>query len=340
MDRRSGLAHPDEWHGHPLNNGFDGICSEYYAAALKAEIDTNYWWSLAPTGRAACRGKCRQNIPKDSVRFVTEVEIYHQQPGQATWYQCLSCVTPKMVANLEARFGSLEAMHGFGSLKPPGQQAVRALKAAATAAAGAGANEPKQKPKHEPKHEPKQEPTASQAAGATTKKRRLPSSFGTGSKVTDAENPKPVVSTPEPGLASGGRDAPSPQATAAAAVPAPAPPSSPAAEAKSEAAESSASVAPTPEGTAAAKPAAKKPRVGKPTVDDWKKMVGASEFQRVSVAVGSETFGLRANQQAELRAWASGSWDKDWLVLRSGVPHAFISNAGEPMRLSLSLGPD
>ena len=41
--------------------------------------------------------------------------------------------------------------------------------------------------------------------------------------------------------------------------------------------------------------------------------------------VGSETVGLRPNQQEELAGWAAGSWDKEWLVVRFGVPFCFTS---------------
>lgn len=84
-------------------------------------------------------------------------------------------------------------------------------------------------------------------------------------------------------------------------------------------------------------PPAKKKRTSKPTPATWKQMIASAEFSRVSVTVGDKTFGLRENQCDELRSWADGKnqWDKDWLVIRSGVPFCFVSNSSDQMKLSL-----
>ena len=64
-------------------------------------------------------------------------------------------------------------------------------------------------------------------------------------------------------------------------------------------------------------------------------------FKQVQVAVGSNKFPLRDIQIAELRQWLQGSkFDKDWLVIKSGMPHSFIAQDGTENRLHLDPEPE
>ena len=56
---------------------------------LKQQPST-YKISVAPTGRARCRGRCRQLIPKGAVRLETCAFV---RPGRATVFvRCVKCV--------------------------------------------------------------------------------------------------------------------------------------------------------------------------------------------------------------------------------------------------------
>ena len=84
-----------------------------------------------------------------------------------------------------------------------------------------------------------------------------------------------------------------------------------------------------------AAPPAKKKRVTRPTAASWKELIAASDFARVRITVGGETLGLRPNQEDELKGWAAGTWDSEWLLVRFGVPHCFVSQSGDQMKLQL-----
>ena len=92
-----------------------------------------YSFSYAPTNRASCKGKCKEKIAKDSVRFGVAVE----GGGNFTsvQYKCLNCITKKIFENVAAKQGSVELVVGFDSLKPEDQDAIRAARDAAAAAA-------------------------------------------------------------------------------------------------------------------------------------------------------------------------------------------------------------
>ena len=92
-----------------------------------------YSFSYAPTNRASCKGKCKEKIAKDSVRFGVAVE----GGGNFTsvQYKCLRCITKKIFENVAAKQGSVELVVGFDSLKPEDQDAIRAARDAAAAAA-------------------------------------------------------------------------------------------------------------------------------------------------------------------------------------------------------------
>ena len=98
-------------------------------------MDSNspYSFSYAPTNRASCKGKCKEKIPKDGVRFGVAVEGAGN--FASVQYKCLSCMTKKIFENVTAKQGSVELVVGFDSLKPEDQDAIRAARDAAAAAA-------------------------------------------------------------------------------------------------------------------------------------------------------------------------------------------------------------
>ena len=90
------------------------------------------------------------------------------------------------------------------------------------------------------------------------------------------------------------------------------------------------------EEAAAAAPPAKKQRVGRVTAAAWRALIAAGAFERVRVRVDDETFGLRPNQQDELRKWAAKeAFEADWLLVKGGMPSCFVSQGGDEMKLQV-----
>jgi len=102
---------------------------------LAMETTSPYSFSYAPTNRAACKGKCKDKIPKDGVRFGVAVEGASNYTS--VQYKCLSCMTKKIFENVTVKVGSVELVVGFDSLKPEDQDAVIAARDAAAAATAA-----------------------------------------------------------------------------------------------------------------------------------------------------------------------------------------------------------
>ena len=54
----------------------------------------------SPTGRSACRGKCKQQIGEGALRFGVKVEIHR---GEDTWsslsFRCMRCITHRQAVN-------------------------------------------------------------------------------------------------------------------------------------------------------------------------------------------------------------------------------------------------
>jgi Poly(ADP-ribose) polymerase and DNA-Ligase Zn-finger region len=58
-----------------------------------------YRLEYASTGRAGCKGKCKEKLAKGRLRFGTEVTIVDHPSWQ---YRCLRCVTARQVSNIHA----------------------------------------------------------------------------------------------------------------------------------------------------------------------------------------------------------------------------------------------
>ena len=97
------------------------------------DASSPYSFSYAPTNRASCKGKCKEKIPKDGVRFGVAVEGAGN--FSSVQYKCLGCMTKKIFENVTLKEGSVESVVGFDSLKPEDQDAIRAARDAAAAAA-------------------------------------------------------------------------------------------------------------------------------------------------------------------------------------------------------------
>jgi NAD-dependent DNA ligase len=68
----------------------------------------------------------------------------------------------------------------------------------------------------------------------------------------------------------------------------------------------------------------------------WRKVISSASWGDVRVVCGKRAFAVRANQQAELQSWLSGSWDSDWLVVADGCPAGFVSQDGAMNTLTLA----
>ena len=88
-----------------------------------------YSFSIAPTGRATCKGKCKSKIEKGELRLGTETE----GAGDYTMvsYRKLGCVTKKQFDNMTEKLGSVESVPGFDALSSAMQDEVRAAAEAA-----------------------------------------------------------------------------------------------------------------------------------------------------------------------------------------------------------------
>jgi len=83
-----------------------------------------YSWSYAPTDRATCKGKCKEKIPKGSVRL----GVSSDGPGDysVTQYRRLGCVTDKQISNITEKVGGVDKVDGFTTLSAKDQKAVLA----------------------------------------------------------------------------------------------------------------------------------------------------------------------------------------------------------------------
>ncbi|KAL1528223.1 hypothetical protein AB1Y20_009581 [Prymnesium parvum] len=174
----------------------------------------SYSWSYAPTGRATCKGACKQSIAKGDVRFGTSSA--GAGDFSVTSYRCLSCVTGRQFNNIASKLGSVENVEGFQELSVEDQDRIRSAAAEAVSA-------PKGK-------QAKRANTAAQAGGGTAAV-----TAGASSSTTRQPAPSsPAAAASLPPAAPPAPRAPSPLATAAtpspnAAVPSAAPRTAPSA---------------------------------------------------------------------------------------------------------------
>jgi len=146
----------------------------------------SYSWSYAPTDRATCKGKCKEKIPKGSVRFATASDDGHHEMIS---YRCLACVTDLQIKNITAKVGGLDKVSGFDELKAVDQSAVLAKTLAGGSAAAAKAS-PKGKAKATPAPKPKPAPAPAAKATASggTKRKATPSDKDQHSFLDQAKN--------------------------------------------------------------------------------------------------------------------------------------------------------
>ena len=72
-----------------------------------------YRLAIDPSGRAGCKGSCKQKIPKGAVRFGSDREAEH---GVVTSWRRLPCMTKKVCQNATAACGTVDAIIGFAEL--------------------------------------------------------------------------------------------------------------------------------------------------------------------------------------------------------------------------------
>lgn len=96
---------------------------------------STYSWTLAPTNRATCKGKCKEKIEKGSVRL--GVASAGAGDYEMVSYRCLNCVTDKQIENITNACGSIQEVDGFAALPAEDQGRVLALVGAKPAAKAA-----------------------------------------------------------------------------------------------------------------------------------------------------------------------------------------------------------
>mmetsp|Transcript_6554 Transcript_6554/g.11385 ORF Transcript_6554/g.11385 Transcript_6554/m.11385 type:complete len:418 (+) Transcript_6554:65-1318(+) len=90
----------------------------------------------AKSNRSKCKA-CKGEIAKEQLRFGSLMEV---SPGHGSYsWRCLSCITAKQVANVEAKVGSAENVDGFDALSKGAQTQFRKAIDAALKKGGAGA---------------------------------------------------------------------------------------------------------------------------------------------------------------------------------------------------------
>jgi hypothetical protein len=99
------------------------------AVGLAITRRMSYSFSLAPTNRATCKGKCKAKIEKDSIRLGTAADGAGDY--QMVSYRCVHCITKKQFDNIVEKLGSVEDVPGFLSLNPADQQKIKDAAAAA-----------------------------------------------------------------------------------------------------------------------------------------------------------------------------------------------------------------
>jgi len=91
-----------------------------------------YSWTYAPTDRAACKGQCKQKIPKGGLRFGYS-NIGDEGDLQGTQFRCLDCVTDTQIKNVTLStgiikcadaVGGLDKVDGFSDLTPQDQARI------------------------------------------------------------------------------------------------------------------------------------------------------------------------------------------------------------------------
>eukprot|EP00418_Pyrodinium_bahamense_P013355 CAMPEP_0179106480 /NCGR_PEP_ID=MMETSP0796-20121207/49512_1 /TAXON_ID=73915 /ORGANISM="Pyrodinium bahamense, Strain pbaha01" /LENGTH=145 /DNA_ID=CAMNT_0020804513 /DNA_START=44 /DNA_END=481 /DNA_ORIENTATION=+ len=126
-------------------------------------------WSYAPTGRAGCKGQCKEKIPKGAVRLGTELDV----GGHTSMvYRRLACVTLKQITNMKEKYGSLEEVPGFADLSAEDQAKVLAQEGVAeqTQKEAEAAKEETKRAKAEAKKKAKEDAKAEKAAAKAAAK--------------------------------------------------------------------------------------------------------------------------------------------------------------------------
>lgn len=163
---------------------------------------SNYLVEPAKSGRSTCKGKCKNLIAKDRLRFGS----ISQHNGYCYW-RCLNCVTPAQLRNVENSVGSLQNVDGFDGLTTsqqnqfieawnfeakspstePKKKAIKKKKATAKAKKKKKAPKKKatKKKKAPAKAKKKKKASKKKKAPAKAKKKKAPSTSW-GSKVANA----------------------------------------------------------------------------------------------------------------------------------------------------------
>ena len=83
----------------------------------------HYSLSIAPTGRAGCKGACKEKIPQGAIRFASIGQ--GQWDGDVPYYRKLCCVTKKVAENaLAVHGGDVSSIPGFSDLDSSQQEEV------------------------------------------------------------------------------------------------------------------------------------------------------------------------------------------------------------------------
>jgi len=70
---------------------------------------------------------------------------------------------------------------------------------------------------------------------------------------------------------------------------------------------------------------------------DWKTCIEADNWEQVHIHVGGNDYALRDHQKEELRKWWVGEKiEKEWLLLKNGIPVGFAAHGGKVDKLTLS----
>jgi len=69
----------------------------------------------------------------------------------------------------------------------------------------------------------------------------------------------------------------------------------------------------------------------------WDTFVKTGMFSCMTVTAKGKDFPLRQDQKDELKKWSKGTWDSEWLVVKSGIPQHFVASDGTANKLTLKV---
>lgn len=87
---------------------------------------SRYQIMLDPSGRAGCKGKCKQKIPKGALRFGSITASSMFEGDQAYWRR-MECMTTKVCQNAIDKYGDLASVPGYDTLDASNQELVQSV---------------------------------------------------------------------------------------------------------------------------------------------------------------------------------------------------------------------